>query len=125
MSTGPFRVRPGTVRMPSVGYARRDRFKDGIPDIMDGGPDLAVELPADGNTPAEFARKYEEYLSAGTRLIWEIDRTERLATVIRPDGRRSILTIGDVFDGEDVLPGFQYPLEDYFNDPQVTLRFPN
>jgi len=38
MSSGPFRIRPGLVFRPSVGYVAWSRVMDGIPDMIDGGP---------------------------------------------------------------------------------------
>jgi len=56
--------------------------------------------------------KVADWLSAGTRLIWEIDPERRVARVYRADGTMSLLSEVDVFEGEDVLPGFSCTLRD-------------
>jgi Uma2 family endonuclease len=57
-------------------------------------------------------RKVQEYLDAGTQLVWVVDPESQTATVFHPDGRSSFLSAEDALDGEDVLPGFRLALSE-------------
>lgn len=48
----------------------------------------------------------------GVRLIWIVDCESRVGHVYRADGSESVLGLGDVFDGEDVLARFSCRLGD-------------
>jgi Uma2 family endonuclease len=104
---------PDTVRAPDVAFVSHDR----IPDPPQRGfapfaPDLAVEVLSPDDQPGDVLAKIGDWLSADTRLVWEIDPERRLARVYRADGTVSIVTDADEFDGEDVLPGFSCSLRE-------------
>jgi len=55
--------------------------------------------------------KARRYLHFGTRLVWVIWPRYRKVDVWRSgDTAPSTLTMGDALDGEDVVPGFSYPV---------------
>jgi Uma2 family endonuclease len=83
-------------------------------------PDLAVEVASPSQDAEQMAAKARLYLSAGTRLVWvvwphgshiDVWRIEKRTGPIRT------LTIADALDGENVIPGFSYPVADIFADP--------
>ena len=83
-------------------------------------PDIAVETASPSNSSTEFLSKVDQYLSAGSRLVWVVVPTRRLIYVYRPNDVISVLREADVLDGEDVLPGFKLPLAQLFADlPQI------
>jgi Uma2 family endonuclease len=114
---GPFRLLPGLVRLPDLAYVSWSRIPSGavptepIPAIV---PDLAVEVLSEGNTPAEIARKLDEYLRAGVQLVWVIDPRRRTAAVHRATGASLNLDESGTLDGTGVLPGFSVPLRKLF-----------
>ena len=115
---GGFRLRrdPDTVLAPDVAYVRQERLpppgqRAGFPDLA---PDLVVEVLSPSNTPAEVARKVAIYLAAGTELVWVVDRPRQSVTVHRAGRPQRTLGLGDVLEGEDVLPGFGLPLAELF-----------
>src|SRR2546430_2371747 len=59
-----------------------------------------------GHRPGEVLAKVGDWLSAGTRCVWVVDPTARVARVYRDDGSEQILTADQTLDGEDVVPGF-------------------
>jgi len=73
-------------------------------------PDLAVEVLAHDDHPAETLEKMAQWLKAGVRLIWVVDSEKRNARVYRADGSEVLLAPDDTLDGEDVLPGFRCAL---------------
>lgn len=112
---GGVRLRPDpdTVRAPDVTFVRAERLPAGRlqAGYWEGAPDLAVEVLSPSDRYPEVQRKVQEYLDAGTRLVWVVDPESRTATVFHPDGRSVFLGADGVLDGEDVLPGFRLALE--------------
>jgi Uma2 family endonuclease len=60
--------------------------------------------------------RIQDYLDAGTPLLWVIHSETRSATVYHTDGSARLLRDSDVLAGEDVLPGLQIPLREVFED---------
>jgi Uma2 family endonuclease len=99
---------PDTVRAADVAFVRRERLPDPEPaGYAELAPDLVVEVVSPGDRPGETLTKVGEWLTAGTRLVWVVDPTRRLARVYRQDGSEALLDEGQSLDGEDVIPGFR------------------
>jgi Uma2 family endonuclease len=107
---------PDTVRGPDIGFVRRERLQaTGIPrTYWLGAPDLAVEVVSPGDTVFQVDEKVQEWLAAGTSLVWVINPRQRIVTVYRPGATPRILTANDTLDGEDVVPGFRCPVASLF-----------
>lgn len=102
---------PDTVRAPDVAFIAKDRVPGAEPTgYPSWAPDLAVEVLAHDDHPAETLDKVAQWLKAGVPLVWVVDSERRTARVYRADGSESFLNAGDALDGEDVLPGFHCPL---------------
>ncbi len=110
--TGP--ESPASSRLPDVSFVSNERLNQ--PELfgalVDGAPDLAVEVLSPGNTAREIAQKVAEYLAAGGKAVWVFDPIERTLTVHRPGAAPLVLTDGDTVDGEDYLPGFACTVAD-------------
>jgi len=60
-------------------------------------------------------RAWQLYLTFGTRLVWVIWPRYTRVDVWRPgDETPATLEVDDVLDGEDVVPGFTYPIARLF-----------
>lgn len=106
---------PDTVLAPDVSFVAADRqWPDDALGSPAMAPDLAVEVRSPSNSRREIALKVEIYLRAGVRLVWVVDADARTVTVYAPDRPPRVLAVGDVLDGEDVLPGYRLPLADLF-----------
>lgn len=108
---------PDTVRGPDIGFVIADRIPTGEVDRrkpFPGAPDLAVEVISPNDVYTKVRRKIDEYLKAGTKLVWIVDPSVREVEVWRADRSRTWLTETDVLDGETVLPGFQITVRDLF-----------
>ncbi len=104
---------PDTVRAPDVAFIAQDRVPEVEPRGYPGwAPDLAVEVLAHDDHPAETLEKVAQWLKAGVRLVWVVDSERRTARVYRADGSEALLDANATLDGEDVLPGFRCPLVD-------------
>ena len=60
------------------------------------------------------AEKIQDWLNAGTRLVWEVNPRRRTVTVYTGERQSTRLTAADALDGGDVLPGFSCRVADVF-----------
>ena len=98
---------PDTVRAPDVAFIAKHRLPAVEPRGYPGwAPDLAVEVLAHDDHPADTLEKVAQWLKAGVRVVWVVDSERRTARVYRTDGTESLLGPSDALDGEQVLPGF-------------------
>jgi len=103
--------KPDTVRAPDVAFISTARLPDPPPrGFAELAPDLAVEVLSPDDRPGEVLAKVADWLNAGARLVWVVDPVRVLARVYRADGSESMLDETDALRGEDLLPGFEYPL---------------
>ncbi len=74
-------------------------------------PDLAVEVPSENQYAPGMAAKAQMYLSFGTRLVWVVWPRYKRVDIWHPgDETPTALGVDDALDGEDVVPGFTYPI---------------
>lgn len=109
---------PDTVRAPDCAFvtrARADAVGKG-PGFFPGPPDLAVEVIAPDDTYFEVENKIEDWLVAGARLVVVVDPCNCTLKVYRSLTNVKFLTIEDLFDGEDLVPGFQLAVRCLFAD---------
>ena len=77
---GMLRIAPGLVRIPDMSFITWDRLpgrkspREPIPDLA---PDLAVEVPSEGNTKPEMARKCESISVPASYLADRSQKTHR------------------------------------------------
>ena len=108
--------------LPDVGFyalERHPRHHDTSRPIP-FAPDLAVEVASPSQDADAMAAKARAYFAGGTQLVWVIWPQARHIDVWSPDrldGPAATLNIGDSLDGEDVVPGFSYPVARVFADP--------
>lgn len=114
--TGP--DSPATCRMPDVAFVSAERLPPRPrPMLLEGAPDLAVEILSDSNTPAEIAQKITEYLNAGGKAVWIMDIDARTLTVHTAAALPLTLTDADTLTGSDYLPGFACAVADLLPAP--------
>lgn len=119
---GGFRL-PGrweTIVAPDVSFVRTERIPPdhNFQSFFPGAPDLAVEVGSLSNTLTEIADKVRRYLAAGAQLVWVVWPLSQTVVVHRPDQEPVVLHVGDVLDGENVLPGFRLSLASIFKEPR-------
>jgi len=116
---GGYRLDPAHPRTtelaPDVAFVRADRLPPRTsPEYSKAlrlAPDLAVEVASEYQYQPGMDEKARRYLHFGTRLVWVIWPRYRKVDVWRSgDTTPSTLTMGDTLDGEDVVPGFSYPV---------------
>ena len=108
---------PDTVRAPDASFVAAQSLPAGeLPTgYLEHSPDLVVEVVSPSDTAREVREKVEDWLRAGTRLVWVINPATRSAAVYRALGDSEHLSEGDSLEGGDVLPGFSCILGDLFS----------
>lgn len=108
--------RPDSVRGPDVSFWSFQRLPADVhPDVYpEVAPDLVVEVLSPGERGRRIADKIDEYFRAGVRMVWIADEENQTVTAYRRSGEGRTLHVGANLDGEDVLPGFSYPIAKLF-----------
>jgi Uma2 family endonuclease len=81
-------------------------------------PELAIEVVSLTNTADEVAEKLEEYFLLGVRIVWVVYPRQSMVYAYTSPKEVRVLTMGDVLDGGDVLPGFRLPVEKIFEQSE-------
>jgi Uma2 family endonuclease len=107
---------PDTVRAPDAAFIAKDHVPtSGVPKTYwPFPPDLAVEVVSPSDRFDDVQTKVNEYLTAGTRLVWVVNPTTR--TIFVYHSARDVRALGeeDELDGEEVIPGFRCPVRQIF-----------
>lgn len=120
---GGYRLDPehprDTELTPDIAFVQADRLPPPTsPDYYKAltlAPDLAVEVASENQFAPGMGAKAKMYLSYGTRLVWVIwPRYRRVDVWHSGDEMPTPLGIDDTLDGEDVVPGFTYPIARLF-----------
>ena len=116
-----FRLPSGAVRGPDAAWITQERF-DALPEqqrntIIEGAPDFVVEIRSRTDDLRPLQNKMAEWMQGGVRLGWLIDTHNRQVHVYRAgQPEPQLLDDPDALDGEDVLPGFSFPVRQYIFD---------
>lgn len=107
---------PDTVRGPDLSFVSTKReaaatFQRGF---IHGAPDLAIEIVSQDRAIDELTTKAQEYLEAGTLLVWVVDPPTRTVRVHRRSQAVITLSPNGTLDGGEVLPGFALALARLF-----------
>jgi len=111
---------PDTELGPDVGFVRAEhvppRHSPEYSKAWPVAPDLAVEVASPNQFRPEMSAKAQLYLAAGTRLVWVIWPRYQQVDIWRPGNiaPSRTCTIADLLGGEDVVPGFTYPVSALF-----------
>jgi Uma2 family endonuclease len=107
---------PDLVLAPDVAFIHTDRLAPGAKaeGFLPLAPDLVLEVVSPGDTADEVAEKVEDWLNMGARMVVAISGRRRTVTVHRTGQPPKVLRGEEVFDGEDVVPGFRLPLPEIF-----------
>jgi Uma2 family endonuclease len=108
-------------RAPDISFVLRERmerleFKPSSRKFFPGAPDLAVEILSPSNSRSEMDRRLRDFFSSGTQLAWLIDPETNRVEVCRSLTQRRLIGPGGELDGEELLPGFRYPINDLFKE---------
>ena len=116
-----FRLPSGAVLGPDAAWITQERFAalpEGERDtIIEGAPDFVVEIRSRTDSLRPLQNKMAAWMAAGVRLGWLIDANNRQVHVYRAgQPEPQLLEDPETLDGEDVLPGFDFPVRRYIFD---------
>jgi Uma2 family endonuclease len=109
---------PDTVRAPDAAFVSKERVPpEGVPKkYWPFAPDLAVEVMSPDDRWKKVKEKVQEWLNAGTRMVWVVNPKRRTVHVFRPKQPERVLTEEDTLSGEDVVLGFEVKVEELFSE---------
>jgi Uma2 family endonuclease len=106
---------PDTVRVPDVAFVRRDRQATPPRGFVPGAPDLVVEVISPTDRMADVDTKTHAWLEGGAGIVWIVLPDTRSVIVHRTGRPPRILNAQDIITGEEVLPGFQCRVAEFFD----------
>jgi Uma2 family endonuclease len=75
---------------------------------------LVVEVVSPSDKARKVEAKAQDWIAYGCPMVLVVDARKRTVKVYRPGQAPRLLQGDDVFDGEDVVPGFHLPLSEIF-----------
>jgi Uma2 family endonuclease len=107
---------PDTVRGPDVAFWGIKALPSGPVPVgyAEVPADLVVEVVSPSDSRRKVAAKIAEYLASGSRMAWVVDPDDRTVTVYRKAGEGRLLWEDATITGEDVLPGFECRVAEFF-----------
>lgn len=117
-------LKKGDIIKPDVCMISTDRARTRIARrgrrrrrLLQGGPELAVELRSPSNTRAEEELKRQKYFANGTSIVWDVLPEEHKILVWRVEDPAVSLELGegDTIDCEPLIPGWRRSVADFFN----------
>lgn len=106
---------------PDVSYVSFDRWPKGKPvpgtNAWEVVPDLAVEIISPTNGANEIIEKVEDYFTCGVRRVWVVYPLFGKVYDYASPTSVAILTRAETLSGGEVIPGFELPLAELFEEP--------
>jgi Uma2 family endonuclease len=114
-----FKHAPKKVRKPDGSFVARGRLPDERPPRgnMRIPPDLAIEVISPNDLAEDVEARVNDYLGAGTRLMWLLYPATHAIWVVCQDGSGARLKGEQVVSGEAVIPDFSSPASAFFPAP--------
>ncbi len=91
-------------RWNSLDSKQREKF----PPIA---PDFVLELMSPSDSLRDTQDKMREYMEAGVKLGWLIERKTRIVEIYRQGQAKEVLEFPQTLSGEEILPGFVLDLQ--------------
>ncbi len=110
-----FKLPNGPDRSPDVSWIKLERWNALKPEQREKfppiAPDFVLELMSSSDSLRETQDKMQEYMNAGVKLGWLIDRKTRRVEIYRQGQPKEVLESPTSLSGEDILPGFVLDLQ--------------
>lgn len=114
-SSGGFKLPNGADRSPDAAWIPLEKWNALTPEqqekFLPVAPDFVIELRSPTDSLKLLQAKMLEYINAGTRLGWLINRQERQVEIYRQNQKVEILDNPITLSGENILPEFVLNLE--------------
>ncbi len=107
---------PDVVRVPDASFVLRRRLTQGRPPegFFPGPPDLAVEVVSPTDQAADVQEKVNDYLKAGTSLVWVIYPSLRQVRVHKSLAESFTVEEDGTLKGDPILPDLSIPVKEIF-----------
>lgn len=110
-----FQLSADTVRIPDIALISADRARRIDPEaLIQGVPDLAIEVISPTDLAEDVSRKVHQYLAAGCQAVWVLYPKERCVDIHQPGKPTVTRWAPESLDDPDVLPDFSIPIADIF-----------
>ena len=122
---GTLRILRDQIRVPDVAFLSWEHFPGRVlpaEPVLAIAPDLAVEVLSAGNTKREMERKLDDYFAAGVKIVWFVDPSSRTIVVYETRETAMTLTMNDTLRAGNLLPGFELPVHQLFEEAGTQLR---
>lgn len=114
---GSFFTEAGNVRAPDVSFiSTEDLEGEDTGKYIRKAPTLAVEIISQNDIYGDVDDKAAEFLRAGSRAVWIVNPRRRTVAVHTPDNIAITYQMGDTIPGGEILPSFELPIADIFED---------
>ncbi len=114
-----FKLPNGSDRSPDVSWIKLERWNALKPEQREKfppiAPDFVLELMSPSDSLSEVQAKMQEYVNAGVKLGWLINRKTRCVEIYRQGQPKEILESPTSLSGEDILPGLVLDLQIIWN----------
>jgi Uma2 family endonuclease len=115
-----YQLEPRNARRPDVSYYEFAKFPSvevlyEDPPAFECSPNLAIEVISPSNTVAVIDKRIEHFFATGVKLAWIVHPQSKQVHVYESPTDCKILKVGDVLDGEKVLPEYSLSLAELFN----------
>lgn len=113
------RLRPGLRRVPDLLFVTKERADIIQPTLIEGAPDLIVEIVSPDSVERDWREKYLEYQAAGVGEYWVVDLEYQRMAVYRLDeqSRYQAVPAEEGVYRSRVLPGFWLRAEWLWQEP--------
>ena len=105
---------PDTVRCPDIGFVASKNLPRATAKgegYAIGPPDLAVEIQSPSQSPADLAKKVQQYLDAGTQSVWVVSPQSNTADIYEAGAPTRTIGLDDYLEAS-VLPGVRIQLRE-------------
>jgi Uma2 family endonuclease len=105
---------PDTVLAPDIAFIKAEHLGSLSKGYRVGAPDLAVEVISPGESKSKIEKKVERWVQGGALAVWLVNPQSRTVTVCRLNAERMLLWEKDMLTGDDIVPGFSFPVSENF-----------
>ena len=121
--TSRFLLPTGAIRGPDAAWITQERYDAATDEeretVFPGAPDFVAEIRSRRDNLRPLQRKMQLWMDGGARLGWLIDPRRRRVYIYRQgQPEPQVLDDPETLDGEDVLPGFSFPVRQHIFDLQ-------
>ena len=110
-----YELSPGVVRIPDVSFVPAERMREiNLDRRIPGAPALAIEVVSPNDLSEDLNRRVDQYLAAGSKVVWVIYPKAREVHIFREGGVTVLRGTDAVLEDPEILPGFSLSLAALF-----------